>query len=520
MSDDPHLAETSSGESVAASETPIASITSAGVWGERCSQLCGFLMNHVWAVASLVTLVVVLYAPVVHDKFLNLDDLAYVVDNDLIKSWHPLNLWRVLTEPVARNFAPLNIGLFLGEYTLWGLNPGGYHATNLVLHAINAVLVFALMKQLTKNSWTAWIVAALFAVHPLQIESVAWVSSQKTLLSSMFMLLCGLCYLRPQRTGRDEAWGLLWLALGLLSKASVVVVPPIVVAYDVLVSRKSFSAAAGRQAVPVFLCVLLTYITMSAQFTVGGGLRGHLELNKLQIIGVDATLMCRYLAMLAVPRGLCVFYDPPFRGIAPQIAASLLAWGGLTAFLWVKREKYPQLAFALATWLWLLFPVMNFFPITTLMNDRYMYLPCLVVFTVVALACSRCGAWLTGNGEASPLTRVVSIATTATLSIAIVGAYLMASMNYLPVWRNPLTLWEHARQQTPSLPIVHIQWADALYRSGDVPGALAALEVAAKHPKLDEGNRSNIDTLRQEWSAPLTVPHWSVEPAFSRDGGL
>ncbi len=501
MSVNPDLANASTVETVGASEAQFVMTPREGVWAARGIQRVGFLLRHAWAVLSLVSLVVALYAPIVQYEFLNLDDLAYVVDNDLIKSWHPLNLWRVMTASVARNFAPLNIGLYLIEHTLWGLNSGGYHAMNLVLHAINAVLVFALIRQLTQNRWTAWIVAALFAVHPLQVEVVAWISSQKTLLSSMFMLLCGLCYLRPQRTDRDEAWGLLWLALGLLSKASVVVVPPIVVAYDVLVARKSFSEASGRQVLPCFLCVLLTLITMSSQFTIGGGLRGHLELSKLEIIGVDATLMFRYLSLLAVPRNLCVFYDPPFRGIGPQIAAAVLAWGGLTALLWVKREKYPQLAFALATWLWLLFPVMNFFPITTLMNDRYMYLPCLVVFTVVAVACCRCGEWLIGDRESAAFKREISWATAFTLSMAIVGTYFLASMNYLPVWRNPLTLWKHARQQTPSLPIVHIQWADALYLSGDVSGALAALEVAAQHPQLDEGNVLVIEKLREEWSA-------------------
>lgn len=510
MSKIPHVAEASPEEAAGVPDTSSASSHSAGFWSNCGHQLGGFLMSHLWAVASLVTLVVVLYAPILRYEFLNLDDFSYIVNNDLIKSWHPLNLWRVMTEPVTRNFAPLNIGVFLIEHTLWGLNSGGYHATNLVLHAINAVLVFALIRQLTQNRWTAWIVAALFAVHPLQVEAVAWVSSQKTLLSSMFMLLCGLCYLRPQRTGRDEAWGILWLALGLLSKASVVVVPPIVVAYDVLVARKSFSEASGRQLFPGFLCVLLTFITMSAQMTVGGGLRGHLELNKLEIIGVDATLMFRYLAMLAVPRGLCVFYDPPFRGIGPQVAAAVLAWGGLIAVLWVKRDRYPQLAFALATWLWLLFPVMNFFPITTLMNDRYMYLPCLVVFTVVAVACCRCGEWWLRNRGAAPLQRGVSMATTVILSSAIVGAYLIASMNYLPVWRNPLTLWEHARQQTPSLPIVQIQWADALYLSGNVTEALAALDIAAQHPKRDEGNMMVIEKLRNEWTASRSAKDTSA----------
>ena len=107
------------------------------------------------------------------------------------------------------------------------------------------------------------------------------------------MLLCGLSYLRPDRTGRAEGWGLLWLVLGLLSKASCVVVPPIVFAYDFLIRRRTFSEASGPQIIPSFLCVLLTFITMGAQVTIIGGVRGHLELSKLQIIGVDATLLFR-----------------------------------------------------------------------------------------------------------------------------------------------------------------------------------------------------------------------------------
>jgi len=466
-----------------------------GFWRSQATHLRAFLSTHRWAIISLLGAVCILYAPALRYEFLNLDDHPYLTQNELIKSWHPLSLWRVMTEPVARNYAPLTIGTFLVEHTLWGLDPAGYHATNILLHAINAVLVFALIRQLTQNSWTAWIVAALFAVHPMQIESVVWVSSRKTLLSSTFMLLSGLCYLRPGRCGRHEAWGALWLALGLLSKASTVSIPPIVVAYDMFIRRRSFAAAVVPQILPGVLCVLLINYTMSAQLTEIGGTSEHLVMNKLQIAGVDATLMFRYLALLAVPDGLCIYYAPPWKGIWPQIAAAVTCWMALAIFLWKKRAQYPRLAFAWAAWLWLLFPVMNFFPITTLMNDRYMYLPCLCVFWMAVEGLRRLGAML------SPGTVGIGVLLARGLCFTAIGAYAGAAYHYLPVWRNSYTLWDHARQQTPALVIVRRKWADALQESGDIDGALRELQYALDQLDPIEGEVTLIKSLQVEWAA-------------------
>ena len=505
MSDFSDLPGTSKEEAVPSLDGTLAPRSNIGFWRSRSSQLRQFVLEHLWAVSSLVALICLLYWPTLRYEFLNWDDLSYIVENDLIKSWHPLNLWRVMTEPVTRNFAPLTIATFLIEHTLWGLNSGGYHATNVLLHALNAVLVFAFVKQWTRNSWAAWIGAALFAVHPMQIESVAWVSSRKTLLSSASMLACGMCYLRPQRTVRNEAWGLLWLLLGLLCKASTVVVPPIVVAYDMLVARKKFSEAVPSQVIPCFLCVMLTLITMSAQNTVMGGVRTHMEMNKLEIVAIDATLMVRYLSMLAVPEKLCVLYDPPTRGIAVQIALSLLAWGGLTGFLWVRRDQYPRLAFGLATWYWLLFPVLNFFPITTLMNDRYMYLPCIVVFMAVVETVRLLGVWVCARWGDRESTRSLFVSLNTVLFVSLIGAYAIASHRYLPVWRNPMTLWGHARQVTPTLAVVHIQWATTLQAHGDIPGALSALQFALDQCHPDPGDVKLIQEMQAEWSEVHTT---------------
>ena len=138
---DPSVSATA--ESVVSNPLPQASLlpsSGTGFWRTRGTQLREYLAAHVWAVSSLVTIVCLLYTPTLNYEFLNWDDLSYIVDNDLIRSWHPLNLWRVMTEPVTRNFAPLTIVTFLVEHTLWGQNSGGYHATNVLLHT-NLVLM-------------------------------------------------------------------------------------------------------------------------------------------------------------------------------------------------------------------------------------------------------------------------------------------------------------------------------------------------------------------------------------------
>lgn len=455
-----------------------------------------------WFLLGIVGIITVLYAPVVRYEFLNWDDTWYIVRNPLIKGWSLTNLWGILTEPVARNFAPLTIATFLLEHTAWGLWPGGYHVTNIVLHVVNAALVFVLTKQLTRSDWSAWVVAALFAVHPVQIESVAWVSSRKTLLSSTFMLASGICWLRSERPARWDAWGLLWLTLALLSKASAVVVPPIVVAYDMFIGRKKFADSAVRQVIPCFLCVLLTYVTMSAQVTIVGGVRSHLGMSKLQILGIDATLVFRYLAMLALPQDLCVLYDPPTRGIGVWIALALTFWIGLVAFLWVKRDRFGGAAFAVATWLWLLFPVMNFFPITTLMNDRYMYLPCLPVFVLAVEGMKRLADLWSTAGCWQPLKSALATA----LSAVAIGGYGAATLAYLPVWQSPYSLWSYARRQTPSLTVVQVQWAITLHDLGETDQAQEVLHYALEHCNPDEADQKRIELLLAEWHQHSTRP--------------
>lgn len=473
----------------------------------RREEFIAWLMDHRLTLLGLTLLTIVAYAPVVRFDYVNWDDPWYIVNNDLIKSWHPANLWRVMTESVARNFAPLTIFTFLIEHTLWGLWPGGYHLGNLLLHLVNGWLVFALVRRLSGNELLAWTVAAVFVLHPVQVESVAWISSRKTLLSALFMLASCECWLRPQRTSRQEFWGMIWLSLGLLSKASTVVVPPIVIAYDLIVAKKKFPESLARQVVPGFLSLMLILLTMSAQTTIVGGVRGHIGMSKLEILAIDSTLLWRYVGMLLWPANLAVLYDPPMQGILPLIALALAGWLLVAWGLYRLRHRAPLLTFAGVSWFLLFVPVMNLFPITTLMNDRYLYLP-IVPLTVITMAAGQAGLtalrqrWHAHSQTvSSPVRdRVVSewgLVVASTVLVAGLGASTFAQLD---VWRNPMTLWSHALEQTPSLPVVHIQWAITLQKQGETTAAVHALEHALGHCDPDPADRERILRMLTEWN--------------------
>lgn len=459
----------------------------------------------------LLCTVVCVYLPAIGFDFVNWDDPWYITGNELIRSWHPRNLWRISTEVVARNYAPITQFSYLLDHTLWGDWPGGYHLTNFLLHGFNAVLVYALVARLAGSRFVGWGTALLFAVHPVHVESVAWVSSRKGLLSASFLLASLWYWLRPDRTERHEWRGILFFILALLTKAIAVVMPPLVLAYDMLVLRRKFADAFPRQVIPGFLALWLLLVTMSAQSTDIGGVRDHLSLSKPHLLAVDAIIVWRYLGMLVWPGGLAILYDPPTAGIAASAALAITAWMIVAVFIWRIRRNAPRLALAAAAfWLFLL-PVLNLFPITTLMNDRYLYLPSIPAFAV-AIALIRyphTAAALLRNGCAAIEYRTAPAPAPgrfhATLGCLIVllltGFYANGSRDRLGVWRDGLSLWTETRQQVPQLPVVQIQYANTLQALGQTRLALEVLHDALSQARLDDADRRRIEAKLRDWQS-------------------
>lgn len=439
--------------------------------------------------------------------FVNWDDPAYIHHNPAIQGWSLSNLQAVATATVTRNYAPLTIFSLLLDHTFTGLEPAGYHRTNVWLHLLNGVLVFVLICRLTGSRFVGWATAALFLVHPVQIETVAWISSRKGLLSATFMLAALIVRLRPDLQPRHDGWYIGLLLAALLSKALAVVVPPLVLLYDLLIRREKFSDAVVRQVIPGLLSLLLLLYTMGAQHSILGGVRGHMQLSLLQILAVDVTILWRYVGLLVWPADLCVLYDPPTSGIAVEVALGLVGWIAIVSAVWFSRQRHPLGLFSLGSCLLLLFPVLNFFRITTLMNDRYLYLPCVCVFAPAAAALQ----WLAGQAVRQlPTLRIrpaVTLRSAQLLSSSVLGIVLLLLLRqthaHLPVWTNAESLWRHALQEVSQLPVVRIQWALTLHDTGRVREAVEVLRQARQEVVADAADRERMERHIADWTREL-----------------
>ncbi len=458
-----------------------------------------WLREHYFAALTLPILTIVLYAPTVGFDFVNWDDPWYVYENPLVQSWSFSNLWQIATGIVIRNYAPLTIFSYLLDHTWFGLWPGGYHLTNFLLHAINAVLAYVLVARLTGSRFVAWTTAALFAVHPVHIESVAWIASRKGLLSATFILASLICWLRPHRTARHEGLGLLFLAAALLSKIIAVCVPAVVLMYDVIVLKRPVSEALPRQVIPGFLSLWLLLIGMSAQTTELGGVRHHMSLGKADILAIDSVILWNYVGMLAYPHDLCVLYDPPTSGIAWSVFFSMLGWLVVSAALWRIRRSKPLVLLAALTSLLFLLPVLNLFPLTTLMNDRYLYLPSLPIFALAAAGLRF--AFVRSSdlgGRSLVLTRGLTC-TACVIAALAVSAYGWGTSERLPVWRNGMALWQDAARKAPQLAVVQIQLANSWHQVGDDERAIAVLQRALRECDPDRLDRKRILQKLSDW---------------------
>ncbi|HEV8000324.1 MAG TPA: hypothetical protein VGP63_10620 [Planctomycetaceae bacterium] len=471
----------------------------------------------VFGCLALAALVLFVFLPTVGYGFVNWDDPWYVLDNPLITSWRPANLWEIATKPAVRNYAPLTMFGYLVQHSLWGTWAGGYHLVNVLFHAINAVLVYVLLRQLTASRFIAWMTAALFAVHPVQIETVAWISSFKGLLSGTFVLASLICWLRPHPTRRNDAWAIVFHGLGLLAKAVAITIPAVVFCYDVLVAGKRAADAAARQVVPCLLAALVLLMTMSAQTSVLGGVREHLHWSKARIAAFDTVVLWDYVGMLVWPHDLCVLYDPPTSGIAGAIILASAGWVAIGAAAFILRRRFPRVVVGLVAFGALLFPVLNFFPITTLMNDRYLYLPSIPVFALMAaglewifvfgraqFAQSRSvdgPIWSNAVRPAERLpVRVLARSLAAAAGGVLLCGYLTVTQERLPVWRTDQALWADAIAKSPELSVVRIQWAQSLYASHHEGEAVAVLKRALVETRPDEADRERMLATISDWN--------------------
>lgn len=410
--------------------------------------------------------------------FLDYDDDVYVTQNAFVRAGLTTESVRAaFTSGAAANWHPLTWLSHQLDVELFGLErPGAHHRTSVLLHALNAALVFLALRALTQRNATSALVAALFALHPLRVESVAWIAERKDVLAGTFFAATLWAHARWVRGESRAAYALslLFLALGLLAKPMLVSVPAVLFVLDVWPLERRDLARAAREKLPhLGLALGAALVTLRVQAE-GGALAELAGSSLATRLVVALQAVAQYLVHTFVPTGLAPFHPhpalEPARLPAPALACALLLVP--TALAVALRRRAPALLAGWLLFLGMLVPVLGLVPVgLAAWAERYTYLPAIALFL----------ALVSGTGSLLPARAHALAAGLGTLALV---ACALATRSALAPWRDDLPLFAHAVRVEPSS-VAHTELALALQAEGRHDEALAQFEAAvARRPGL------------------------------------
>ncbi|MCX5660976.1 MAG: tetratricopeptide repeat protein [Planctomycetota bacterium] len=418
------------------------------------------------------------YAPVLGAGFISFDDPPYVSKNLHVQgglSWASIK-WALTTFEGA-NYHPLTWLSLMLDWQVYGDHPWGFHLTNLLLHAANALLLWRLLESLTGSRWRAVLAAGLFALHPMRVESVAWVSERKDVLSACLGLLAMLVYVRVVRRPGARGWALLCVlaALSLLAKPMLVTLPFLLVVLDCWpLGRARSWRSLGPLLLEKWPLLLLSVASSVATFIVQHSQGATAELARFTIdarLANSAVALMRYIGKVFWPAGLSVFYPYPLEGwpaLTIACAAALLVAVTVAAVRLASRMPW-----VLAGWLWFLgmmVPVIGLVQVgQQAMADRYIYLPGIGLLLMVVWSLPE--RWSSAPRRAGG----------ALAALAVLALLAAITFRQSALWRDSLTLFEHAIAVTPPHYLTQSHLAIALEDRGRLDEAIGhykqALEI-------------------------------------------
>jgi tetratricopeptide (TPR) repeat protein len=431
-----------------------------------------------WISLLLALAVLLVYQQVRTFQFITYDDALYVTDNPRVLGGLTLASARwAFTNLEAANWHPLTWLAHMADISMFGNRPGPHHLVNVAWHLANSLLCFHLLRTLTGARWRSALVAALFALHPCHVESVAWIAERKDVLSTFFWLLTTWVYVAQVRRPSRARYGLMFLcfALGLMAKAMLVTLPATLLLLDFWPLRRWTRwrelVACVREKIPLFLVALtLSVVTFLAQRH--GGALTSLTGLPLRLRLPNALLSTvKYLGMAVWPTRLAVFYPFPTARfpIWQQVgAAAILA--ALTAVAFWQRRKRPWILMGWAWYLVTLAPVIGIIQVGgQALADRYTYVPFLGLFIIFA--------W--GAAEAADHLRVPH---RASAGLAALGLGVLMLMTALQVshWRDTLTLFRHVSRVTKRNLMAYMNIAYAFEAQGQYPEAAEAYRETSR----------------------------------------
>jgi len=411
--------------------------------------------------------------------FVNYDDPSYVYQNTRITSGINLaNIAWAFTHVHSENWHPLTTITHMLDCQLHGLNAGWHHFTNVLLHAMAVVLLFVALERMTGALWRSAFVSAVFAVHPLHVESVAWIAERKDVLSAFFFMLTLLAYLRYTRApsiGRYLTVALV-LALGLMSKPMLVTLPFILLLLDYwpLGRFEGHRSNTGRQVLQLVVekipLIGLSAVSSIVTFLAQRGAIGWTEqLPVPERISNALIAYVVYIRQMFWPARLAVFYPHPENTVQVwEISLALIALVGITAAAFVFRKKAP---YFVTGWLWylgMLVPVIGLVQVGWQGHaDRYTYLP-------------QIGLYIAVTWALTDLIRSWRFQRTALSAAAliVIGALSWRGWLQTSYWRDSETLFTHALAVTSNNDVALNNLGIIFLDKGQLDDAISKLQAA------------------------------------------
>jgi protein O-mannosyl-transferase len=396
--------------------------------------------HAILAAAAIAVAILIIYGQTFGFGFISFDDGAYVARNATVQSGLSLqNLAWAFTTFTASNWHPLTWISFMLDCQLFGLNPGEQHAVNVLLHLASSILLFLTLHRMTGRRWRSALVAAIFAVHPLHVESVAWIAERKDVLCAFFEILAIWFYASYATTSkpRDYALTIAAFALSLLAKPMAVTFPFVLMLIDLWPLRRSIRTF---EKIPMFaMSAAASFVALRAQGTTGA--TALVNLPFADRLGAAIAGYLRYVAKAFWPVNLAMLYPIQIFSL-PAVIASALILIAITAVAILTFRRRP---YVLAGWLWFLGTLL---PVIGLIQagfqsiaDRYTYVPLIglsiaVIWTAADLLESRPRVLATG-------------------AACIILVLTMVAYRQTAYWRDTITLYEHTLASTRDNYVIH-----------------------------------------------------------------
>jgi protein O-mannosyl-transferase len=447
----------------------------------------------------ILFIIFLVYGQVWKYDFVIWDDPIYVTANYHIQTgfhWDSIR-WAFTTNHTAI-WLPLTWLSYILDYRLYGLSPGGYHLTNLFWHLWNCLLLLRILQSVTKEIWPSFFVAVLFAIHPLRVESVVWITERKDVLSAFFWLLTTWLYVRYVKAPTLKSYLLVaaGMGLGLMAKPMLVTLPFALLLFDFwplqrVQTYRSWISLVKEKLPLIVLALLSAALTIWAQHSVIS--LSPLDLKPLPLRLENAAISyVAYLYKLFWPVGLSVYYPYPDSAFPLwEVGLALMTLGGLSWLAWRFRSRFP---YVFIGWLWFvgtLVPVIGILQVAGhAMADRYMYIPAIGIFIIIA--------W--GIKDFISLHPRYKM---GLVSVCVCAVIVLSILCHLQVqrWRNSITLFQHALSVQEDNSLAHACLGAAFIQQGNPQQAkkhlTRALEINPRSPEalndlgkilMDEGN--------------------------------